>query len=264
MNFTKQTLTNVLSAIDVTVPKSYTKDKMVGVIKDVFCNDAHPPAPKAPKKKVVKKTAKSEPPAPKQKTPSPSPVVEKKPEHALSPKTTVMFYEPKDPYYEFSNFYKHKLNINGVEWSCVEHYFQAEKFHIPDSPRHMEYYNIIRLADSPTKIFMLGRQKKKGLNASKWVVNKKHDTRLVNDVIGMYQDLQPVSDWNTRKLGVMKTALMEKFTQNENLKKMLLGTGNAYIVENSPRDDYWGVGKDGNGKNMLGTLLMEVRSDIKK
>ena len=35
--------------------------------------------------------------------------------------------------------------------------------------------------------------------------------------------------------------------------------GGALLVENAPGDAYWGVGKDGNGKNRLGVLLMEVR-----
>ena len=33
--------------------------------------------------------------------------------------------------------------------------------------------------------------------------------------------------------------------------------------ENSPFDYKWGVGKTGNGKNLLGKVLMEVREMLK-
>jgi hypothetical protein len=32
--------------------------------------------------------------------------------------------------------------------------------------------------------------------------------------------------------------------------------------EHAPRDDYWGRGADGHGKNRLGQILMEVRADL--
>ena len=174
----------------------------------------------------------------------------------------ISFYDPKDSYYEFSNFYKHKLDIHGFLWSCVEHYFQAAKFYIPTSDRHMEYFNIIQQADSPTKIFMLGRQKKKGGYASKWIVNKKTNTNKVNDIIDKYDTLKIRDDWDDIKLNIMKEALIAKFTQNQKLKTLLLNTNNASIIEDSPRDSYWGIGKDKNGENMLGKLLMEVREEL--
>ena len=41
---------------------------------------------------------------------------------------TVRFYGRKDPYYEFSNFYKSPITLDGGSWSTVEHYFQSRKF----------------------------------------------------------------------------------------------------------------------------------------
>jgi N-glycosidase YbiA len=43
----------------------------------------------------------------------------------------------------------------------------------------------------------------------------------------------------------------------------VLGTGDEQIVENAPGDYYWGCGVDGSGKNMLGTILMEVRASLR-
>ncbi|MGC1396759.1 MAG: NADAR domain-containing protein [Coleofasciculaceae cyanobacterium] len=35
------------------------------------------------------------------------------------------------------------------------------------------------------------------------------------------------------------------------------------MVENAPSDYYWGCGKDGSGKNMLGQILEEVRDILR-
>ena len=183
----------------------------------------------------------------------------------ISNSNKVMFYGPKDEYYELSNFYNkksQKLVIDGLTWLCVEHYFQAAKFYIPDSPQHMEYFNIIHSADSPAKMAMLGRQKKGSRFSTKWVVNKKTDQRTVNDVIDLYKHLEMRKDWNEARIEVMKKAVSVKFQDNSKLKKVLLETGNRELVENSPRDSYWGIGKNGDGENMLGKILMEVRSKL--
>lgn len=60
--------------------------------------------------------------------------------------------------------------------------------------------------------------------------------------------------------------LMAKFTQNAELRKTLLSTGDAYLVENtsSTDDAYWGEISPGVGKNKLGHLLMLVRAVLPK
>lgn len=60
----------------------------------------------------------------------------------------------------------------------------------------------------------------------------------------------------------MKKCLLAKFEQNYDLKIKLLGTGDAILIESSPRDEYWGSGKYNMGKNKLGRLLMEVRDSL--
>ena len=66
------------------------------------------------------------------------------------------------------------------------------------------------------------------------------------------------------KYAVMVKALQAKFTQHEQLKKLLLSTGDRKIVENTTFDYDWGCGKDGTGKNLLGLALMEVRGQLRK
>lgn len=72
-----------------------------------------------------------------------------------------------------------------------------------------------------------------------------------------------VPEWSRLKVGFMRDVLRAKFTQNPDLKSMLLQTGDSILIENSKTDAFWGLGKKGNGKNMLGTLLMELRSSLK-
>jgi predicted NAD-dependent protein-ADP-ribosyltransferase YbiA (DUF1768 family) len=64
----------------------------------------------------------------------------------------------------------------------------------------------------------------------------------------------------------MRKVLSAKFTQHEDLKKLLLSTGNARLVEAVRTDNAvnrtWGE-VNGKGQNMLGVLLMEVREEIR-
>ena len=62
----------------------------------------------------------------------------------------------------------------------------------------------------------------------------------------------------------MRVAVACKAMQHEEMREALLKTGDALIVEKAITDDYWGYGPDGNGKNMLGHVLMEVREALKE
>jgi ribA/ribD-fused uncharacterized protein len=70
-------------------------------------------------------------------------------------------------------------------------------------------------------------------------------------------------DWESVKEQVMLEALRAKFTQHDDLKAILLGTGDAVLVEHTAKDSYWGDGGDGSGKNRLGQLLMRVRDELR-
>eukprot|EP01006_Ploeotia_vitrea_P017395 TRINITY_DN48510_c0_g1_i2.p1 TRINITY_DN48510_c0_g1~~TRINITY_DN48510_c0_g1_i2.p1 ORF type:complete len:197 (+),score=39.45 TRINITY_DN48510_c0_g1_i2:320-910(+) len=70
--------------------------------------------------------------------------------------------------------------------------------------------------------------------------------------------------WLERKNEVMYSALIAKFTQHPALADLLLSTGDAYIVEDSPIDFYWGCGADGSGSNWLGKTLMAVRKFLQE
>jgi len=58
------------------------------------------------------------------------------------------------------------------------------------------------------------------------------------------------------------SALQAKFPQHQQLRELLLGTGDAVLVEHTRNDSYWADGGDRRGKNMLGILLMRLRDEF--
>jgi N-glycosidase YbiA len=142
---------------------------------------------------------------------------------------TIYFYNTVDKYGCLSNFSRHGFELDGLYWMTSEHYFQAQKF--PNTP-HLEE---IRLAKTPKQAAMMGR-----------------DRRL---------PLRP--DWEQVKDDVMRKAVLKKFQTHVDIREILLSTGDEELVENAPGDYYWGCGKDGTGKNMLGIIVMEIREIIR-
>lgn len=80
---------------------------------------------------------------------------------------------------------------------------------------------------------------------------------------GRRRDLPFRPDWNAVKDEVMMTALRAKFTQHPELHELLLSTGDAVLIEHTKNDSYWADGGDGTGRNRLGELLMELRSELR-
>jgi ribA/ribD-fused uncharacterized protein len=70
-------------------------------------------------------------------------------------------------------------------------------------------------------------------------------------------------DWENIKEEVMYKVVMAKFTQNIDLRNRLLLTGEMELIEeNDWGDKTWGT-VNGNGKNLLGKILMKVREEIR-
>ena len=147
----------------------------------------------------------------------------------MSGKKIINFYSTKEAYGCFSNFAAYPFEIDGKVWRTSEHYFQAQKF------AGTEHEEELRLVASPMVVARMGRSRQRPLR----------------------------KDWETAKDDIMRTALRAKFTQNEELRKILLETGDARLVEHTANDRYWGDGGDGSGKIMLGRLLMELRDELK-
>lgn len=142
----------------------------------------------------------------------------------------VNFYSVSDAFGEFSNFASFPFTLDGERWPTSEHYFQAQKF------ADAAYRQKIRKAHSPMQAAKLGRDRKQKLRR----------------------------DWESVKVGIMRAAVLAKFTQHDELRELLLSTGDAKLVEHTENDDYWGDGGDGSGKNMLGRILMQVRDSLRE
>lgn len=77
-------------------------------------------------------------------------------------------------------------------------------------------------------------------------------------------------DWDEVKNDVMRRVVRLKFEQNTDLRKHLIDTGDAVLIEgNNWHDNYWGACtcegcERKKGKNMLGNILMELRSEFQK
>jgi len=68
-------------------------------------------------------------------------------------------------------------------------------------------------------------------------------------------------DWEKVKLRVMEDLLRQKFS-NPELRKALLETGDAELIEwNDWGDCWWGICR-GIGENHLGRLLMKIREEL--
>lgn len=77
-------------------------------------------------------------------------------------------------------------------------------------------------------------------------------------------------DWETVKYYLMVDVCLAKFSQNEDIRRVLESTGDELLIENTTgwHDNIWGnceceKCKDKVGLNLLGKALMEVRSRLK-
>jgi hypothetical protein len=62
----------------------------------------------------------------------------------------------------------------------------------------------------------------------------------------------------------MLKAVRAKFLAHADLRDLLLSTGKKRLVEASPYNSYWGEGPNGKGKNRLGEILIQVRSELRE
>ncbi len=140
--------------------------------------------------------------------------------------TEIRFYLKDDPYGWMSNFYRAPVMIGGILYKTSEHYYQSKK------ARDSDYEKWIAKAPTPHLAFKA--------------------TRCLKP-----EDIRP--DWDEIKVDVMTLVLLAKFSHHRTLRKLLMATGDAILIEDSPVDSFWGCGADGKGQNMLGKLLMDLR-----
>ncbi|WP_082979751.1 NADAR family protein [Labrys sp. WJW] len=139
----------------------------------------------------------------------------------------IKFNSKSKEYNWLSNFYECNICLEDKIWLTVEHYFQSMKFLDKD------YQNTIRLAPSAKEAKILGKSRKYAI----------HD------------------DWDIRRISIMETALKAKFS-DPILRKKLIDTYPKFLIESSMFDYFWGSGKNGKGKNVLGNMLINLREEL--
>ncbi|MCZ7600138.1 MAG: NADAR family protein [Gammaproteobacteria bacterium] len=128
----------------------------------------------------------------------------RKPENSDNNQLEISFYRANEkPYGVFSNLYRRAFIFDGQEYPTAEHAYQAGK------ARKEAVRDWILSAPSPSLVAMAAH--------------------------GLYTwDITP--NWSRIKFDRMRNVLRAKFTQHEDLKELLISTGDARLVE-VPRTD---------------------------
>ncbi|MCM1541925.1 MAG: NADAR family protein [Blautia sp.] len=154
----------------------------------------------------------------------------------------ICFHNPDERNGYLSNWYLSDFETGGIRYSSMEQYMMHQKavlFH------DEEIGGQILDTSDVGKIKALGRS------------------------VRGYDDLL----WNGMRQILIYKGLMEKFRQNEELKKALLATGQSILAECAVQDRIWGIGlsmkddrrfdlKEWQGQNLLGFSLMCVRAEL--
>ena len=136
----------------------------------------------------------------------------------------------------FSNFYPIELEIDGAHWKSAEHYYQAAKF-----SRELgvcsndDVYTAICNAET-------ARQAKEIAD-----VNFSEDNRW---------------QWSQASRRYVATARMlnAKYAAGTFMRELLYKTGDLTLIHESKDDLFWGQNRAGEGHNILGKALMQMRN----
>jgi ribA/ribD-fused uncharacterized protein len=143
----------------------------------------------------------------------------------------IHFYRANEkPFGAFSNLYQRPIEFEGLVYPTSEHAYQAGK------------------ASKPA--------------VRDWILSAPTPALAAMAAHGLYVwDVVP--DWAQIKFDRMRRVLRAKFDQHPDLQDLLLATGEARLVEagtvSNAVNRLWGE-VDGKGENMLGVMLMELRT----
>lgn len=155
----------------------------------------------------------------------------------------IFFYRVGDSYGAFSNWAPTPFNVDGVSFSTAEQYIM--------------YRKCLTFGDTVTAEKLLSSD------------SPREQKALGREAAG-YID----SVWAGIRQTVAIRGLYAKFSQDAELKRLLLGTGDAVLVECTSNDRIWACGLDRDdddrlsadrwkGQNILGFALMEVRNMLR-
>lgn len=141
----------------------------------------------------------------------------------------IRFLSNIEEWKDFSNLSPTPIEIDGEEWKSVEHYYQYNKFEKSD----LEFALKLKNLETPKEVKKLS---------------------LTNE---NYR-----KDWDLVKVEIIIKAVKKKFETYPKIRYLLLSTGDEELIEANSDDYFWGEGEDKTGKNMMGKILMEIRSSL--
>ncbi|MCW2763278.1 MAG: hypothetical protein JWR85_3479 [Marmoricola sp.] len=142
----------------------------------------------------------------------------------------VAAFYPRE-FYPLCNFSSFQVEWRGRLWATSEHAYQAAHF-FETAPELAEKIFTARSAHEAYKAAKA--------NADKAPIN-----------------------WEDIKEEVMLDICRHKLQQHAYVREKLLETGVAEIVEDSPKDSFWGWGADRKGRNALGIVWMKLREELR-
>ncbi len=135
------------------------------------------------------------------------------------------FYERE--FYPFSNFSSFEVKWHGRVWKTSEHAYQASHFFDTVPELVEKIFNI----SSAHEAYKIAKS-----NAKKAPAN-----------------------WGDIKVDIMEDICKHKLQQHLYVQRKLLQTKDLYMVEDSPKDSFWGWGENRKGRNELGKVWMRLR-----
>ncbi len=141
----------------------------------------------------------------------------------------VIGFYPRE-FYPLDNFSSFKVEVDGYLYASLEEAFQSSLF-LPDYPEIAEQ------------------------------IKNSHSSHEAQKI--MLKNVEKVKYTNQQQLVIMEKLLRLKLEQNPYVLKKLLETNGYYIVEDSPKDNYWGWGINRDGRNQLGKIWMKLREEYK-
>jgi ribA/ribD-fused uncharacterized protein len=70
-------------------------------------------------------------------------------------------------------------------------------------------------------------------------------------------------DWGDKKISYMEEIVRSKLEQHGYIVDILLSSDDKYIVEMNDDDEFWGWGKNHDGRNELGKIWMKLRDEYR-
>ena len=157
--------------------------------------------------------------------------------------SVIGFFSPENENGYLSNWYLCEFTYGRYTYSSAEQFMMAQKALLFQD---FEIFDKILKTTSPKTLNRLGKQVKN------------------------YDD----AIWSQVRHLMMHRGIRAKFQQNSDLLQKLIDTNESILAECSPYDKIWGIGlavddariqetAKWKGKNLLGSILMNVRSELK-